>query len=133
MAAESGMSPTHLGALRIEKGVEHLTSEPRFGPYRPPAPGFRLPEVQEVQVVPPPRQEPEFWTDLSSPPPPQLPTPRQHVDVAQTASEQQVWSRGQMKRGERHSQEEVQWLKSGGGILPFLHSEDMHPPGGSHY
>ena len=58
--------------------------------------GPRLPEVQVV----PPRQEPEPWTDLSSPPPPQLPTPRQSVDVAQTASDQQVWSRGQMKRGE---------------------------------
>lgn len=43
MGAESGMSPTHLGALLIgyEKGVEHLASELRFGPYRPPASDFR--------------------------------------------------------------------------------------------
>lgn len=39
MGAESGVSPAHLAALLIEKGVERLASEPRFGPYRPPASG----------------------------------------------------------------------------------------------
>jgi hypothetical protein len=35
LGAESGVNPAHLIAVLIEKGVERLASEPRFGPYRP--------------------------------------------------------------------------------------------------